>query len=185
MPKSWIAVAVAVFAALVVAGVGFAAFTSSVYINGSATAGTEELEIISISHPTCSVPANGLSGTYVGNTAYFNASGLYPGGPSCTANIVVKNVGSLPAWLNSSLSYVYGTCSGGSPSPPNCYEYYDSTGISLTTTSDVTTGSAGVSNPIAPGSTYTDSVTFSIPAGATGVVPTATVDETITGSWGL
>ena len=188
MPKKWVLGAAVVFVTLAVAGVGFAAFSSSVYLNGTASAGTVSLTISGFYSPPpgCASPSGSPTAIYPAgpapsNTVYFNVSGLFPGGPSCSIDFYIKNIGTLPAMINSTATYYATTCS---PTiSVDCYQFFDSTGINLAGGSY--TGGGTSSYVILPGATLLVSATFSIPAGSTYVNGNAAVDVTYTGSWGI
>lgn len=134
MRRSWIGI-IAVVAVLSAGGVGFAAFTSSVYVNATASAGTLELlftapatsipyvDSFSTSVGACSAtlasPSTGPSPfAYSSTTIDFTVSGAAPS-DYCLFNnqadggVAISNLGSLPATVSAAV-----TCSvnGGAPS---------------------------------------------------------------------
>ncbi|MGC2288515.1 MAG: hypothetical protein WA688_01480 [Thermoplasmata archaeon] len=101
-------------ALLVTAGTGFAAFTSSAYVNGTATAGTLGPLVWGTS-PTQSESAASvvcgatLGSTLVsGDTLVLTAGNLAPG-QECSYADTIDNMGSLPAAATEQVTYASGT----------------------------------------------------------------------------
>jgi hypothetical protein len=101
-------------AILVTAGTGFAAFTSSSYLNGSTTAGTLGPLIWGPS-PTNSesAPSLGCGATVgktviAGDTLQLTATNLDPD-EECTYEDTINNMGSLPATATEQVTYASGT----------------------------------------------------------------------------
>ena len=91
-----------VVVAILAVGVGYAAFTSQVTLNGNASAGTLSIQWIGPAYPavTTTDPNLTCNVTLTPSVVTMTVGGLYPGA-SCTMplsdKVVVKNVGTLPA----------------------------------------------------------------------------------------
>ncbi|HTT44747.1 MAG TPA: hypothetical protein VMH38_01865 [Thermoplasmata archaeon] len=130
MGKRWVMGLVAMVAVVAVGGIGFAAFTTSAYINGAANAGTFQLQwqgpttgVGSETYNTCPAPT-GSTTTNTSDTLTLTAGNLAPG-DSCTFTAVLADVGSLPGQTYDFISAVSGPCTwffydnyGGHAAPP-------------------------------------------------------------------
>ena len=153
---------------LALTGVGFATFTSSIYVNGSASAGTLVLGFTTPATPGAT--SNGGSCTFsgTGGSTTLTVSNLAPG-DICTATITVANSGSLPsASETTSLSGLTNVCT--SPGT-NCFYVYDNLGLQSWTGANGAGGTVPVSGSfvysvsvqLAPGSTVqSESGSFTI-----------------------
>lgn len=191
------------FVALTVAGVGFAAFSSSVYVNGLASSGNLALEIYGLI-PTAGSPASppcdspGINGYFVGNTAYFNVTNMAPGASSCTLELLYENLGSLPGVLTYNLTIFNSVQYQGvfclTPGEINCWIFHDSFGVGPSNSPSVwhvTKGSYPGSPAIepylvttSPGYQQTDTLSLAFASGST-VPSNLSFTYTITGSWGI
>ena len=130
MGKRWVMGLVAMVAVVAVGGIGFAAFTTSAYINGGANAGTFQLQwqgptsgVGSQTYNTCPAPT-GSTMTNTSDTLTLTAGNLAPG-DYCTFNAVLADVGTLPGQTYDSITAVSGACYwffsdnyGGHAAPP-------------------------------------------------------------------
>jgi hypothetical protein len=162
-----------------VSGIAYATFTSSITINGTATAGTLNLYVQG---------ASGGTGTYSscswsnneGSSITLTVSNLSPG-DSCSATATIENSGSLPSTSEtSSLTSSSGpicTSSG----QTNCFEITDNMGLNSETGSGGTSSSPIDANNA---NSFTYVVTVSMPAGSTQQGISASFTITFTGSVG-
>jgi hypothetical protein len=170
---------VAVVAIVAIGGIGFAAFTSTVTVNGSAAAGNLVLEFASNpygtgastpSGATCSVQAYGGTTT----TISVSASNLAPN-QYCTFTLTVTNAGSLPANSETSLfsatSGTYCSTSG----QINCIWVQDNLAPSPLYTGSGTTA-------IPAGGTFTYVIYTTLPAGSTDQTTSLGFTISLTGS---
>ena len=143
---------------LALTGVGFAAFTSSIYVYGTAGAGTLAVQFNNPATPGTSTPSGagtcGFSGT--GGSTSFTASNLAPG-DICTATITVYNTGSLPTTSETtSLSAPVNVCNGA-----NCFYVSDSLGLQSWTATN------GFGGPVGIGGSFVYSVSVQLDPGST------------------
>lgn len=163
-----------------VSGIAYAAFTSSIYINGNASAGTMTLQWNGSgftngagTYSTCDWSSN------TGTSVTLTVSNLSPG-DSCTAYAYVTDTGSLPATsASSSLSSPTNVCNY--IGATNCFYVYDSMGLNSETGSS---GSASGNPLIAPSGNYGYSITVALPSGSTIQSLSGSFTITITGSVG-
>jgi hypothetical protein len=130
---------IAMVAVVAVGGVGFATYTSSVTLHGSASSGDLALAFDY---------GSGTPGTYAvctvyylnGNVAYFSATDLSPG-DSCSVTLGVINNGTLPATSESTtFGFVSGSvCNTGGQT--NCIQVTDNMGITGLNTEGGVSGS--------------------------------------------
>jgi hypothetical protein len=116
MGTKWVIGVVAVVAMFAVGGIGFAAFTSSAYINGSATAGTLGPLYWTHGDPTGSESFDHCSaviGTTFNSsdTLNFGASNLAPG-DYCSYQAHLHNAGSIPANVYAEVTSTSGSFCG-------------------------------------------------------------------------
>jgi hypothetical protein len=182
MSKRWmmgLAMAVAVVA---VGGVGFAAFSSSAVVNGSATAATVSLLIYPYAYEcywtgNFTTYANGtVSVTGGGSSVTMTAGNLLPG-TTCEGIVDVYDESSVPINLTISLS---GTGLCGPSSTNGCYDVYDIYGVASET------GTYAQEFPNLPvGLAFSDAWSVSIPAGWTSAPSSITFTGTYTATAGL
>lgn len=176
---------VAAVAIVAVGGIGFAAFTSSVTVNGSATVGTITLEFASNPYGTGSSTPSGATctvGSYVGTvtTISIAASNLEPG-QYCTFSLTVTNAGSLPAISeSSSFSATSGTyCS--TSGQINCIWVQDNLASPINSETGTYTGSGTTTIP-ASGGTFTYTIYTTLPSGSTDQTTSLGFTISLTGS---
>jgi nitrate reductase NapE component len=106
---------VAIVAVVAVGGIGFAAFTTSAYINGTASAGTFVLAwegpasgTGSASYNTCGTPY-ATTTTNSSDTLQLSAGNLAPG-DYCTFTAVLADVGTLPGVVSDAVVSASGSC---------------------------------------------------------------------------
>lgn len=160
-------------------GLGYATFTSTVTVAGSAQAGTLALGFAGspyLSSGTTSPTGAGtcyFSGT--GGSTTLTVTNMAPG-DTCSATITLENSGSLPT--ASETTTISGTqlCTGSFNY--NCFVVTDSLGLN----SYYATNGAG--GPIASGGTYGYSVTVTLASGSTQQSESGTFTISVTGSVG-
>lgn len=136
MGKNWVMGMVGAIAVLAVTGIGFAAFTATATVNGTASAGSVDLQITSVLASGC----QGFNGATAGN-ATIAFSSIGGGGTSvsvtatnltpavaCFGDLTLKNTGSVPLNLSVSLNTPgsNGVCVGGAI---DCYDVDTYSGI--------------------------------------------------------
>ena len=163
---------------LALSGIGYAAFTSTIYVSGSASAGTLILNFANPATPGTSTPTGvgtcAFSGT--GGSTTFTVSNLAPG-DSCEAYITITNSGTLPTSSEStSLSGLTNICWGSEP--VNCFVVEDTLGLNSATTA---TGSGG---PVGVGGSFSYGVLVALSPGSTTQSESGSFTISVTGSVG-
>ena len=151
---------------LALTGVGYAAFTSSITVNGTASAGTLSIAFTTPANTAgygTSTPSGvgscSFSGT--GASTTLTVSNMDPG-DTCTADITVANTGSLPTSSEAtSLSGAPEACVPTSTSPYNCFTISDNLGLNSYT------GASGSGGAVASGGSFTYTVSVALPSTAT------------------
>jgi hypothetical protein len=174
---------VAAVAIVAVGGIGFAAFTASVYVDGSGAAGSVALSFTSNPYGTAaSSPAGATCAiqSYGGSTGTITvaASNLEPG-QYCTFTLSVQNVGTLPITSETSTyAYVSGSvCNSGGQM--NCIWVSDGIGLNTETG---TSGSDSTTIPVS--GEYTYILYVELPGGSTIQSTALSFTITLTGSAG-
>lgn len=161
---------------LALTGVGFAAFTSSIYVYGSASAGTLAIEFANPATPGTSTPTGdgscSFSGT--GGSTTLTVSNMVPG-DTCTATITIYNDGTVPT--GSETTSITGGPYCNTPGQLDCFYVIDSLGLN----SEVGSGTGGA---IGVGGTYGYSVTVGFPGGSTNPATSASFTLAVTASAG-
>ena len=161
---------------LAMSGIGYAAFTYSITVTGTASAGTLAIEFTTPANSGTSTPsADGscsFSGT--GSSTTLTVTNMVPG-DTCTASITIYNSGTVPT--SSETTSISGGPYCNTPGQLNCFYVTDSLGLN----SEVGPGSGGV---IGVGGTYLYSVTVGFPTGSTTPGTTASFTITVTASAG-
>jgi hypothetical protein len=176
MASKWIAGMLGVFVVLGVAGVGFAAFTDTVVVNGTATAATVAIQLTPLPN-NVNFPGHtlltGLSEAKdsVTLTAWNLVPGDYP-----HETVKIKNVGTVPVQLSVALS---GDQNMVLPAGTNGYDVYTSSGLGAYA-GTVNTGWV----TLFPGHWVLDSIYVGIPSGATAVPASMTFSITYTATAG-
>jgi hypothetical protein len=171
MARRWVLGIVGAFAVLAVAGVGFAAFTASATVTGEASQGTVSLKITDFAffgcHYVTGAPAPGTfdsaSENAVDTVLSLKVGNLTPAA-YCSVKVFIMNTGTVPINITAFLNETSGICP---PGGLNCYDVYDSFGLSAF--GGVTSASLGA--PIAPGVVINDLVSVGIPAGSVSAPP--------------
>lgn len=177
MASKWIAGLLGVFVVLGVAGVGFAAFTDTVVVNGTATAGTVAIQLTPLPNNVNFPGHTLLSGlTPAKDAITLTAWNLVPGNyPHETVKI--KNVGTVPVVLSVSLS-----------GDSNMVPYLGTNGYDVYTTPSGIGAYAGTLNSgwvtLFPGHWVLDSIYVGIPSGSTSVPASMTFTITYTATAG-
>jgi hypothetical protein len=175
MSKKWVLGIATIMVAIGVGGMAFATFSSSVTINGSATAGTLTLNFDG-SYSSSSTPSGAVCTiSETPTVATITATTLQPG-QYCTFNLEVKDVGTLPATSEkSAITPLSGSeCTSGGQI--DCIWVQD--GIGLNTE----TGAGGSdSTNIAAGGTYAYTMYTTLPAGSTIQTTTFSFSVSLTG----
>lgn len=183
MAKRLILGLVAMIAVLVVGGVGFATYTSSVTVYGAGSSGNVHLAfdysgVTGGTYAVCAVTH--LSGA----TVHVTATDLSPG-DSCHATLGVINNGTLPATSEATVfNYVSGTvCT--SLTQVDCINVQDNLGVHQLNTAAGTSGS-GVTTIAAGGGLFPGNyvLTISEPTGSTSQSLSLSFTVTFTGSVG-
>ncbi|MGI0128730.1 MAG: hypothetical protein ACREEC_01010 [Thermoplasmata archaeon] len=174
---------VAMIAVVAVGGIGFAAYTSSATVYGSASSGNLALAF-DYGNPTGGTYANCAVFDLIGNTVHISATDLSPG-DSCSVTLGVINNGSLPA---TSEATSFGFTSGSvcnSLGQMNCIQVTDNLGVQGLNTE---TGLGGIDNKgiAGGGGLYPGNykVTVTEPSGSTDQSLTLSYTITFTGSVG-
>jgi hypothetical protein len=165
---------------LALTGIGYATFTSTIYVNGTATAGT--LNIAFAASPylatgtTSPVGAGTCSFSGTGSSTTLTVTNMAPG-DTCTATITVANTGSLPT-ASETTSITAGSylCSG--VLYPNCFIVYDNLGLNSFT------GATGSGGPVASGGNFAYNVEVAYVSASTSQGLTGTFTIAVTGSVG-
>jgi hypothetical protein len=206
MAQKWVLGVVGAFAVLALAGVGFAAFTAQATVNGSASAATVNLQIVSEESaantcfylpgtPLAGSPAAGnvslsTSGPLV-STATVAVSNLTPG-VVCDVFVTLENTGSVPENVSVVLNTqgADGICA---PSAVNCDDVLTLSGIQASGfywfIGSPTAGSPSGASPnfvtLAVGGTYTDYIAVLITTGSTSAPALGTFSLVYTASAGI
>ena len=206
MAQKWILGVVGAFAVLALAGVGFAAFTAQATVNGSASAASVDLQIVSQSsfattcfylpdtpYPYAAAPGNVSLATGEGfvSTATMTASNLTPG-VGCFVYVTIENTGSVPENVSVALSTqgANGVCAAYAI---NCYDVISQSGIqasglwyvigSPTAPGPATVSTDFVTLPV--GGTYSDYIGVLIATTSTSAPASGTFTLTYTASAGI
>lgn len=179
MAKKWVTSVVCAFAVLSISGIGFAAFTATATVNGTASAGTMGLEIISAVGADCG-SLFGATAPGAGNFTFFDlnpghtsisarATNLTPG-VYCEGGLELQNTGSVPVTVGVELSTpgLNGICTSYAR---NCYDVESLSGIEASGwqwyigSPTAGTSSYGDANfaTLNPGATYTDYLAVNLP----------------------
>jgi hypothetical protein len=185
MGSRLVLVMVAAVAIVAVGGIGFAAFTSSVTVNGTASAGNIVLEFASNPYGTGASTPSGATctlQTYGGTTTTISisASNLAPN-QYCSFVLTITNAGSLPANSESSLFTASSGSYCSSSGEINCIWVQDSLSPSpLNSETGVYTGSG--TTVIPAGGTLTYTIYTTLPAGSTDQSTSLGFSISLTGS---
>jgi hypothetical protein len=194
MAKRSVTGLIALIAVVSLTGVGFAAFTSVDTVNGTATAGSANLEILSYASYGCGFFHGGagpgtvtFSDLNAAQTAIDLAIGGLILGEFCQAVLGVENVGTGPVNLTAGVLFVglNGICTAGEV---NCFDVATLSGIAASGLTCV----AGSPTPcgtaaqvsidfasLLPGQTYTDHIAISFPPGSDASAPSTGTFELV------
>jgi len=160
---------------LALTGVGFAAFTYSINVVGSASAGTLVIGFANPATPGTTSNGGACSFSGTGDSTVLTVSNLAPG-DVCTATITVANTGTLPtASETTSLSAPVNVCT--SPGT-NCFYVYDNLGLQSWT------GANGAGGAVPVSGTFGYSVSVELAPGSTVQSEGGSFTITVTGSIG-
>jgi len=162
---------------LALTGIGYAAFTYSITVTGTASAGTLAIEFNVPANPGVSTPSGdgacSFSGT--GTSTTLTVTNMVPG-DTCTAQITIQNIGTVPT--STETTAISGGPYCNSPGQLNCFAVTDSLGLNSET------GATGSGGSIGVGGTYLYSVNVIFPTGSTSQSTTASFTITVTASAG-
>jgi len=200
MAQRWILGVVASIAVLALAGVGFAAFTATATVNGSASAASMGLEIVYNQGQGCgslygATPAGPGNFTFYGlaegaTSISAKVTNLTPG-VYCQGQIGLENVGSVPVTVSVVVNTpgANGICTSYSF---NCDDVETSSGIEVTGWQwyiiSPTAGTSAYASPnfatLNPGQVFYDYLAVNIPATSTSAPGTGTFTLVYTASAG-
>ena len=162
---------------LALSGIGYAAFTYSITVTGSASAGTLAIGFTTPANSGTSTPSGdgscSFSGT--GGSTTLTVTNMVPG-DTCTAQITIQNTGTVPT--SSETTSISGGPYCNTVGQLNCFAVTDGLGL------DSESGATGSGGSIGVGGTYLYSVNVIFPTGSTDQGTTASFTITVTASAG-
>ena len=186
MARRWMLGLIGAFAAIAVAGIGFAAFTATATVNVVATGGTIGLEITDFAFYGCHF-VTGAPGPGTFDSASENAArtavtfgvGNLTAGDYCQVKVFIMNTGTIPINVTAFLSEIAGICA---PAALNCYDAGDSWGL---TAFGGIVSTVAPGEPFPPGFVFTDLVSVGIPPGSVSAPPSGVFSVNYVASSGI
>lgn len=200
MAKQWLIGVVAAFAVLGMAGMGFAAFTATATVNGSASAATMGVAFTENATFACDYYYNhpGAPGNIAfshenpaGNMITLTVANMTPG-VYCVSGVVITNTGSVP--VNMSVAFFTAGTNGMCSAYQNdCFGVFTTSGLGTDGSIwwigqpnyGIVTDSYSNFATLAPGGTFTDYIGVDLPAGSTSAPSVGTFQIVYTASAGI
>lgn len=184
MAKKWVVGLAAAITIVAVAGVGFSTFTTTAYVNGTATSATVALTVAPGDNMACYWLSNLTNYSYGSISEYavspmqvnLSVQNLVPG-TACAASVYVNNTGTITLNLTNTLTGT-GMCLPGDTD--GCFEVQG-----VYNALDSGAGILSYNNPHLYVGTYYDNFVVSIPAGFTYAPSTMTFTSTYVGTAGV